>query len=73
MIWLAISLIICTLLICSTIVIIYWDRVAYANAVATLVELCDKLNEIFPDSNLHVTTSNKGIKVEGELKYLKKE
>lgn len=73
MIWLAISLIICTLLICGTIVIIYWDRVAYANAVATLVELCDKLNEIFPDSNLHVTTSNKGIKVEGELKYLKKE
>lgn len=73
MIWIAISLIICTALICCTIIIFSFEKEKYLNTVYCLKELCDVLNEKFPGSNLKVIADNYRTKVEGELKYLRKD
>lgn len=70
MIWIAISLIICTILICCTIVLLNLSDRAYSNAISCLQDLCDTLNDKFPGSDLKVVSDEHGVKVEGELKYL---
>ena len=72
MIWIAISLIICTILICCTIVLVNFEKEEFHRAVNCLRDLCDTLNEKFPGSNLRVTSDERGVKVEGELKYIKR-
>jgi hypothetical protein len=69
MIWIAISLFLCTIIICCTIVLLHlYDR-AYSNAISCLEDLCDTLNEKFPGSNLTIVSSEGAVKVKGELKY----
>ena len=72
MIWLSVSLIICTILICCTICMLHLSDRAYSNAVSCLEDLCDTLNEKFPGSNLTIISSKRELKVKGELKYLVK-
>lgn len=70
MIWLSISLLLCAIIICCTIVTLHLSDRAYSNAVGCLEDLCDTLNEKFPGSNLIVVSSKGELKVKGELKYL---
>ena len=70
MIWLSISLLLCTILICCTIVLLHLSDRAYSNAIGCLEDLCDTLNEKFPGSNLTIISSKGEVKVKGELKYL---
>ena len=72
MIWLSISLIICTILICITLLIIKMADKAYSNAIGCLQDLCDTLNEKFPGSDLKVIKVKGDIRVKGELKYITK-
>ena len=72
MIWIAISLLLCTILICCTIILLHFSDRAYSNAISCLEDLCDNLNEKFPGSTLHITSDTYGVKVEGELKYIKR-
>ena len=72
MIWLSISLLLCTILVCCTIILIYLSDRAYSNAISCLEDLCDTLNEKFPGSNLTTISSKGEVKVKGELKYLTK-
>ena len=72
MIWLSISLLLCTIFICCTIIILHLSDRAYSNAVGCLEDLCDTLNEKFPGSNLRIVANEGGIRVKGELKYIKK-
>ena len=72
MIWIAISLIICTILICCTIVLLHLSDKAYSNAIGCLEDLCDTLNDKFPGSDLKVINFKGDIRVKGELKYIKK-
>ncbi len=72
MIWISISLLLCAILICATIIILHLSDRAYSNAVGCLQDLCDTLNEKFPGSNLKIVTDKGGVKVKGELKYYKK-
>ena len=70
MIWMAISVLSSTMLICFTIVLLHLSDRAYSNAIGCLEELCDTLNEKFPGSNLTIISSKGEVKVKGELKYL---
>ena len=70
MIWLSVSLVLCTILICFTIILLHLSDRAYSNAVSCLEDLCDTLNEKFPGSNLTTISSKGEVKVKGELKYL---
>ena len=70
MIWLSISLLVCTIFICCTIIILHLSDRAYSNAISCLEDLCDTLNEKFPGSNLTIISSKGEVKVKGELKYL---
>ena len=70
MIWLSISLLLCAILICFTIILLHLSDRAYYNAVGCLEDLCDTLNEKFPGSNLTIISSKGEVKVKGELKYL---
>lgn len=72
MIWLSISLLLCAILICCTIVILHLSDRAYTNAISCLEDLCDTLNKKFPGSNLTVISSKRELKVKGELKYFTK-
>jgi hypothetical protein len=72
MIWLSISLLLCTILICFTIVLLHLSDRAYSNAIRCLEDLCDTLNEKFPGSNLTIISSKGEVKVKGELKYFTK-
>ena len=54
MIWLSISLLLCAILICCTIIILHLSDRAYSNAICCLEDLCDTLNEKFPGSNLTI-------------------
>lgn len=69
MIWIAISLLLCAILICATIVTLHLSDRAYSNAVGCLQDLCDTLNEKFPGSNLTIVSFKGELKVKGELKY----
>ena len=69
MIWLSISLVLCAILICITLLIIKMVDKAYNNAIGCLQNLCDVINEKFPGSNLEIVTRANEIKVIGELKY----
>ena len=71
MIWIAISLIICTILICCTIVLLHLSNRAYSNAIGCLEDLCDVLNDKFPGSDLRIVTNEGQVRVKGELKYIK--
>ena len=71
MIWLSISLIICTILICITLLIIKMADKAYSNAICCLQNLCDTLNEKFPGSDLKVINIKGDVRVNGDLKYIK--
>ena len=72
MIWIAISLIICTIVICCTIILLHFSDRAYSNAISCLEDLCDTLNEKFPGSDLKVINVKGDIRVKGELKYFTK-
>ena len=72
MIWLSISLLLCTILICCTIILLQLSNRAYLNAIGCLEDLCDTLNEKFPGSNLTIISSKGEVKVKGELKYFTK-
>ena len=73
MIWIAISLIICTILICCTIMILHLSDRAYSNAIGCLQDLCDTFNEKFPGSDLKVINIKGDVRVKGELKYIKRD
>lgn len=70
MIWIACSLFISTIILCCTLIGIKFYDKAYTNAIACLQDLCDILNDKFPDSNLTIISSKGEVKVKGELKYL---
>ena len=70
MIWISVSLLLCAILICGTIITMHLSDRAYSNAVGCLQDLCDTLNEKFPGSNLTIVSSKGELKVKGELKYL---
>jgi hypothetical protein len=70
MIWLSISLLLCAILICCTILLVNFEKEEFCKAVSCLEDLCDTLNEKFPGSDLKVTDDKYGVKVKGELKYL---
>lgn len=70
MILLSISLLLCTIVICCTIIILHFSDRAYSNAIGCLKDLCDILNDKFPGSNLTIISSKGEVKVKGELKYL---
>jgi hypothetical protein len=70
MIWIAISVLFSTMLICFTIVLLHLSDRAYSNAIGCLEDLCDTLNEKFPGSNLTIISSKGEVKVKGEIKYL---
>ena len=72
MIWIAISLLLCTILVCCTIILVNFEKEEFKRAVNCLRDLCDTLNEKFPGSTLHITSDTYGVKVEGELKYIKR-
>jgi len=72
MIWLGFSILISAIFICCTLIFIHLADRAYSNAIACLDDLCDTLNEKFPGSDLKIVTDKGGIKVKGELKYIKK-
>lgn len=72
MIWIAISLIVCTILICCTIIVLHLSDRAYSNAIGCLQDLCDTLNEKFPGSDLKIINIKGDVRVKGELKYIKK-
>lgn len=72
MIWIAISLLFSTTLICFTMVVLHLSDRAYSNAIGCLEDLCDTLNQKFPGSNLTVISSKGDVKVKGELKYFTK-
>ena len=72
MIWLSISLLLCAILICFTIILLHLSDRAYSNAIGCLEDLCDTLNEKFPGSNLTIISSKVELKVKGELKYFVK-
>lgn len=72
MIYIAISLLFSTTLICFTMVVLHLSDRAYSNAIGCLEDLCDTLNEKFPGSNLTITSSKGDVKVKGELKYFTK-
>ena len=70
MIWLSISLLVCTIFICCTIILVNFEKEEFKRAVNCLRDLCDTLNEKFPGSNLTIISSKGEVKVKGELKYL---
>ena len=71
MIWLSISLLLCAILICCTIVLLHFSDGAYSNAIGCLEDLCDTLNEKFPGSDLRIVANEGQVRVKGELKYIK--
>ena len=72
MIWIAISLLFCTILICCTLICIKFSDRAYTNAIGCLQDLCDVLNDKFPGSDLRIVTNEGQVRVKGELKYFTK-
>ena len=72
MIWIAISLFVSSILICITLIIINFSDRAYSNAISCLQDLCDVLNDKFPGSDLRIVANEGGVRVKGELKYIKK-
>ena len=46
---------------------------AYSNAICCLQDLCDTLNEKFPGSNLKVINIKGDVRVNGDLKYIKRD
>jgi hypothetical protein len=73
MIWIACSLFISTILLCCTLICIKFSDRAYTNAIACLQDLCDILNDKFPGSDLRIVADGNGVKVKGELKYIKRD
>ena len=73
MIWIACSLFISTILLCGTLICIKFADRAYNNAIACLQDLCDVLNEKFPGSDLRIVANEGGVRVKGELKYIKRD